>query len=46
MTYAVVAALRVEPGLSALYEPLLTSREYHPELQAPLTKRGLSLGCR
>lgn len=44
MTYAVVAALRVEPGLSALYEPLLTSREYHPELRAPLTKRGLIAG--
>ncbi len=44
MTYAVVAALRAEPGLSALYEPLLTSREYHPELRAPLTKRGLIAG--
>src|ERR1700761_6215631 len=33
MTYAVVPALRFNPELSAIYEPLLTSREYDPELK-------------
>ncbi len=33
MTYAVVPALRFNPELAAVYEPLLTSREYDPELK-------------
>ena len=32
MTYAVVPALRFNPQLAAVYEPLLASREYDPEL--------------
>jgi len=44
MTYAVVPALRANPELAAQYEPLLTAREYDPELRAPLTKRGLIAG--
>jgi putative acyl-CoA dehydrogenase len=44
MSYAVVPALRTTPALAAQYEPLLTSREYDPELRAPLRKRGLIAG--
>ena len=44
MTYAVVPALRAEPGLAAQYEPLLTSAAYDPGLRAPLGKRGLIAG--
>ena len=44
MTYAVVPALRAAPDLAAHYEPLLTNREYDPDLRAPLTKRGLIAG--
>ncbi|MDT4910251.1 MAG: putative acyl-CoA dehydrogenase, partial [Pseudonocardiales bacterium] len=44
MTYAVVPALRAAPALAAQYEPLLTNREYDPDLRAPLTKRGLIAG--
>ena len=33
MTYAVVPALRLNPELAAIYEPLLTSRQYDPELK-------------
>ncbi len=44
MTYAVVPALRTTPALAAQYEPLLTNREYDPELRAPLSKRGLIAG--
>jgi putative acyl-CoA dehydrogenase len=44
MTYAVVPALRTTPAIAARYEPLLTNREYEPELRAPLTKRGLIAG--
>ncbi|WP_405559907.1 acyl-CoA dehydrogenase family protein [Streptomyces sp. NBC_01180] len=44
MTYAVVPALRHSPGLSATYEPLLTSRVYDPGLRAPAGKRGLLAG--
>jgi putative acyl-CoA dehydrogenase len=40
MTYGVVPALRHNPELTGIYEPLLTSREYHPELQVPATKVG------
>ena len=35
MTYAVVPALRFNPELAAIYEPLLTSRHYDPELKVP-----------
>ncbi|MFR9799550.1 acyl-CoA dehydrogenase family protein [Streptomyces sp. MS06] len=44
MTYAVVPALRHAPELSAVYEPLLTSRVYDPGLRAPAGKRGLLAG--
>jgi putative acyl-CoA dehydrogenase len=44
MTYAVVPALRQQPELAALYEPLLTSRVYDPGLRVPATKPGLLSG--
>jgi putative acyl-CoA dehydrogenase len=44
MTCAVVPALRQQPDLAALYEPLLTSREYDPGLRVPTTKAGLLAG--
>ncbi|WP_099022917.1 acyl-CoA dehydrogenase family protein [Mycolicibacterium palauense] len=44
MTYAVVPALRYNPGLAAIYEPLLTSRHYDPELTVPATKAGITAG--
>ncbi|MFG3100861.1 acyl-CoA dehydrogenase family protein [Streptomyces sp. NPDC048182] len=44
MTYAAVPALRAQPELAAVYEPLLTSREYQPGLEVPTTKRGLLAG--
>src|SRR5271167_1740304 len=44
MTYAVIPALRFNPELSAIYEPLLTSREYDPELKLPTTKVGITAG--
>jgi len=44
MTYAVVPALRHQPELAAVYEPLLTSRVYDPGLRVPTTKRGLLAG--
>src|ERR1700761_4320535 len=44
MTYAVVPALRHNAELAALYEPLLTSRQYDPELKVPSTKAGLTAG--
>ena len=44
MTYAVVPALRHNPELAALYEPLLTSREYDPVLAVPATKAGITAG--
>jgi len=44
MTYAVVPALRFNPELSAIYEPLLTSRVYDPELVVPSTKAGITAG--
>lgn len=44
MTYAVVPALRHNPELAAAYEPLLTSREYDPELKLATTKRGITAG--
>ena len=44
MTYAVVPALRANPGLAAQYEPLLASLEYDPSTRPPLDKRGLVAG--
>jgi putative acyl-CoA dehydrogenase len=44
MTYAVVPALRQQPDLAALHEPLLTSRVYDPGLRVPNAKRGLLAG--
>ncbi|OPX06448.1 acyl-CoA dehydrogenase family protein [Mycobacterium sp. AT1] len=44
MTYAVVPALRHNPELSAVYEPLLSSRVYDPELAVPTAKAGLTAG--
>jgi putative acyl-CoA dehydrogenase len=44
MTYAVVPALRHNPELAKVYEPLLTSREYDPELKPATTKRGITAG--
>ncbi|MCW2513717.1 MAG: acyl-CoA dehydrogenase [Mycobacterium sp.] len=44
MTYAVVPALRHNAELSAIYEPLLTSRTYDPELRLATTKPGITAG--
>lgn len=44
MTYAVVPALRHNAELAAVYEPLLTSRSYDPELKVPTTKAGITAG--
>ena len=44
MTYAIVPALRFNPELAKIYEPLLTSREYDPELKVPATKVGITAG--
>ncbi|MFJ6725512.1 acyl-CoA dehydrogenase family protein [Streptomyces sp. NPDC091281] len=44
MTYAAVPALRREPDLAKVYEPLLTSRAYDPGLRVPTGKRGLLAG--
>ncbi|WP_163727164.1 acyl-CoA dehydrogenase family protein [Mycolicibacterium psychrotolerans] len=44
MTYAVVPALRHNPELAAVYEPLLTSRSYDPHLAVPTTKAGITAG--
>ncbi|MGW5054003.1 acyl-CoA dehydrogenase family protein [Actinokineospora sp. NPDC004072] len=44
MTYAVVPALRHQPELAAVYEPLLVSRVYDPGLRPPAGKRGILAG--
>jgi putative acyl-CoA dehydrogenase len=44
MTYAVVPALRHNAELAEIYEPLLTNREYDPELKVPATKAGITAG--
>jgi putative acyl-CoA dehydrogenase len=44
MTCAVVPALRMQPDLASVYEPLLTSRTYDPGLRVPTTKAGLLAG--
>ena len=40
----IAAALRNNPELAAVYEPLLTSREYDPELKPATTKAGITAG--
>ena len=44
MTYAVVPALRYNPELAAIYEPLLSSRTYDPALTIPAGKAVLTAG--
>ncbi|MET8769035.1 acyl-CoA dehydrogenase family protein [Streptomyces sp. NPDC004658] len=44
MTYAAVPALRAQPDLAKVYEPLLTSREYDHRLRVPTEKPGLLAG--
>ncbi|MQA61667.1 MAG: DNA alkylation response protein [Actinophytocola sp.] len=44
MTYAAVPALREQPDLAAIYEPLLASSTYDYGLRVPTTKRGLIAG--
>src|SRR5262249_57601650 len=44
MTYAVVPALRFNPELAPVYQPLLTSRVYDPELKLATTKSGVTAG--
>jgi putative acyl-CoA dehydrogenase len=44
MTYAVVPALRSNKELADIYEPLLSSREYDPELKVATTKVGITAG--
>src|SRR6266571_3593592 len=44
MTYAVVPALRHEPGLASRFEPLLTARAYDRGLRPPQHKAGLLAG--
>ncbi|MFE3032752.1 acyl-CoA dehydrogenase family protein [Streptomyces canus] len=44
MTYAAIPALRKQPDLAKVYEPLLTGREYEPELRVPTEKPGLLAG--
>ncbi|MBZ3916956.1 acyl-CoA dehydrogenase family protein [Streptomyces acidiscabies] len=44
MTYAAVPALRHQPDLAKVYEPLLTARAYEPGLRVPTEKRGILAG--
>jgi putative acyl-CoA dehydrogenase len=44
MTYSVIPALRLAPGLAASYEPLLTACAYDPGLRPPQDKAGLLAG--
>ncbi|MFR9749425.1 acyl-CoA dehydrogenase family protein [Nocardia sp. 004] len=43
-TYAIVPALRLQPELAKVYEPLLTNRVYDPTVAPPLSKQGLTAG--
>jgi len=44
MTYAAVPALAASPELSAIWAPLLASREYDPGLRPHTLKRGVLAG--
>ncbi|MET9373752.1 acyl-CoA dehydrogenase family protein [Streptomyces sp. NPDC002992] len=44
MTHAAVPALRTDPALAAVWEPLLTSRIYEEGLRPPTEKTGVLLG--
>ncbi|WNI21665.1 acyl-CoA dehydrogenase family protein [Streptomyces sp. ITFR-16] len=44
MTHAAVPALRTDPAVAAVWEPLLTSHVYEEELRAPGEKAGALLG--
>ncbi|MFI8519388.1 acyl-CoA dehydrogenase family protein [Streptomyces sp. NPDC085481] len=44
MTHAAVPALRADPELAAVWEPLLASRVYEEGLRPPLEKTGVLLG--
>ena len=44
MTHAVVPALRTQPELAEIYEPLLTSSFYEPGLKPAREKRGILAG--
>ena len=44
MTYAAVPALRKQPDLAAMWEPLMTTLDYDPGLRPALTKRGALFG--
>jgi len=44
MTYAVIPALRTEPALAEVWEPLLTSTVYDPNLRPAAEKRGVLCG--
>jgi putative acyl-CoA dehydrogenase len=44
MTYASVPALRTDPGVAAVWEPRLTSRQYDFGLRRPDDKRGAVAG--
>ncbi|MFF9017099.1 acyl-CoA dehydrogenase family protein [Streptomyces sp. NPDC014870] len=44
MTYAAVPALRAEPGLAEVYEPLLSSPVYDFGLREPTSKAGIIAG--
>ncbi|MGW2016975.1 acyl-CoA dehydrogenase family protein [Streptomyces sp. NPDC001927] len=44
MTYAAVPALRAEPGLAEVYEPLLSSPFYDFGLREPTSKAGIIAG--
>ena len=44
MTYAAVPALRIDPGVSAMWEPRLASTSYDPNLRAPEDKYGCLAG--
>jgi putative acyl-CoA dehydrogenase len=44
MTYAAVPALRANPELAAVWEPLVTAPEYDPGLRPPQEKAGVLVG--
>ncbi|MFE9800024.1 acyl-CoA dehydrogenase family protein [Streptomyces goshikiensis] len=44
MTHAAVPALRVDPELTSVWEPLLTSHLYERELRPPAAKAGVLFG--